>query len=259
MKAPNLFILGAQKAGTTYLGKAFSHHPEIFFSEPKELLFFHKPGLTRKDYRTYLLDYFAEAEDQPWRGEGSTTYLQWPEALPQIKRFVPGRPKFIVCLRQQTEKSVSFFIHNWRRDRYAPGQTITETVPMPIAFSPLMTGLYAPSIKRWLAEYPREDFLFLNFDWLREDPGKFVTAATDFLGVAPTTDIPDKLVNAGLPLVWEDDVLTIAKTPEPGQVKPVFTPEELHEIHAMFQDDITKTEDLTGLDLSAWREMPKFG
>lgn len=258
MKAPNFFILGAQKAGTTYLGKAFSAHPDIFFSEPKEILFFHKADLTKKDYKVYLLDHFAEAGNQKLRGEGSTTYLQWPNALPNIKKFVPGQPKFIICMRQQTEKSVSFFIHNWRRDRYEPGTTITDTLNMPLALSSLATGLYAPSIKRWLAEYPRENFLFLNFDWLREDPAKFVGAATDFLGIPPTDMIPNKLVNAGLPLVWENDVLTIAKTPEAGQVKPVFTPEELHKIHDMFMDDVSETEELTGLDLSAWREMPKF-
>lgn len=257
--APNFFVLGAQKAGTTYLGKVFSRHPEIFFSEPKELLFFHGSDITQNDYKKYLLDYFQDADEAPWRGEGSTTYLQWPEAPGNLKFFVPGEPKFIVCLRQQTEKSVSFFIHNWRRGRYEAGTRITDTIDMPIALSPLKTGLYAPSIRRWLALYPRENFLFLNFDWLREDPARFVNTATAFLGVTPTSDMPDKLVNAGLPLIWEGETLTVAKYPDPDLYKPVFTPKELQTVHDLFLEDISETEDLTGLDLSSWRLMPTFG
>jgi len=259
MAVPNLFILGAQKAGTTYLGKSFAAHPDIFFSEPKELLFFHRQDVSDEGFARYKKKYFSDVGDATWIAEGSTTYLQWPEALSNIRRYIPGRPKFIVCMRQLTEKSVSFFIHNWRRDRYAAGTRITDTVPMQIALSPRETGLYAPSIKRWFELYPREDFCFLNFDWLREDPAKFVGKATDFLGVSPADHIPDKLVNAGLPLKWQGDKLTIASGMAEHQQRPIFAPEELRKLHEMFLPDVAETEELTGLDLSAWRKMPTFG
>ena len=258
MTVPNFFIIGAQKSGTTYLAKVLSLHPEVFFSEPKELMFFSKAGITRKDYRQYKADYFSGARGERWIGEGSTTYLQWPAALDNLRAFIPGKPRFIVCLRQPTEKAVSFFIHNWRRNRYQPQTSLSDTLAMPLGISPLATSLYTPSLRRWLAVYPRECFAFLNFDWLCSDPTVFVRRATDFLDIAPSTEIPAKLINAGLPLAWRNGRLTIAGEVDDGQTRPLFLPEELERLHALFQDDIDSTEALTGLDLSDWRRMPSF-
>jgi hypothetical protein len=258
MAVPNFFILGAQKAGTTYLAKVLSLHPEIFFSEPKELMFFSKPDITEKDFRTYKDEHFSGTRDETWIGEGSTTYLQWPDALDNLQSKITGLPKFIVCLRHPTEKAISFFIHNWRRNRYAPGTTLTETLDMKLGLSPLATSLYAPSIKRWLDAYPREAFCFMKFDHLQATPDRFVRKATDFLRIAPSTDIPNKLINAGLPLVWENGKLTVSKKVDTDQTPPVFTVEELNALHDRFQDDIEETAELTGMDLTNWTRVPTF-
>tara|TARA_R110002074_G_scaffold399168_1_gene591947 strand:+ start:185 stop:967 length:783 start_codon:yes stop_codon:yes gene_type:complete len=258
MPAPNFFILGAQKAGTTYLAKALSSHPDVLFSEPKELMFFSRPKINKRDFRTYKDDYFSVARREKWVGEGSTTYLQWPDALPNLQTYIEGQPKFIVCLRQPTEKAVSFFIHNWRRDRYAPGTTITDTLDEYLGLSPLGTGLYAPSLRRWLDAYPRENFCFMKFDHLQATPDRFVRKATDFLGIAPSTDVPNKLINAGLPLIWENGQLTIASKVDDDQTRPVFTVEELEALHARFQSDIAETAELTDLPLNNWAKIPTF-
>jgi len=258
MTAPNFFILGAQKAGTTYLAKVLSLHPEVFFSEPKELMFFSKADIDQTDFRTYKDEYFSGTRGEKWVGEGSTTYLQWPDALDNLKAHIEGTPKFIVCLRQPTEKAISFFIHNWRRNRYEPGTTLTQTLDMKLGLSPLHTSLYAPSIKRWLKAYPRENFCFMKFDHLQAAPDRFVRKATDFLGIAPSSDIPNKLINAGLPLIWEDGKLTIASKIDKDQTRPVFTLEELEALHDRFQDDIKETAELTGLPLVNWAKLPQF-
>lgn len=67
MTAPNLFVLGAQKAGTTYLAQMLSQHPEVFFSDPKETMFFsRKRTLQEEDYREYCRSYFRGAtENRP--------------------------------------------------------------------------------------------------------------------------------------------------------------------------------------------------
>lgn len=258
MTAPNFFILGAQKAGTTYLAKVLSLHPDVFFSEPKELMFFSKPDITKTDFRTYKDEYFSGTRKEAWVGEGSTTYLQWPDALHNLQTYIEGTPKFIVCLRHPTEKAVSFFIHNWRRNRYEPGTTITDTLDMKLGLSPLQTSLYAPSLRRWLDAYPREAFCFMKFDHLQATPDRFVKKATDFLGITPPTDIPNKLINAGLPLIWEDGKLTIASKVDKDQTRPVFRVDELEALHTRFQDDIAETAELTGLPLNNWTKLPKF-
>ncbi|MCA0942745.1 sulfotransferase domain-containing protein [Salipiger pacificus] len=257
MMAPNLFILGAQKAGTTYLAKVLADHPKVFFSDPKETMFFsRKRELTKADYEDYCREFFGAASDQPWRAEGSTTYLQWQGARDKLHSFVEGTPRFIVCLRQPVAKAVSFFIHNWRRDRYAPDARLSDTLDFGVELSPLHTSLYANAISRWLEIYPRENFLFLKFDDLERDPATFVGKATDFLGISKAPNITSDQVNAGFPLVWEGDVLTIRSSSMTN--RPRFEPSELELLQARFEPDLRKTEELTGLDLSNWYTLPQF-
>lgn len=258
MREPNFFIIGAQKSGTTYLAKCLADHPDVFFSNPKEPLFFSRPGIDGAKYEDYLRTYFSDTGDQSWIGEGSTTYLQWPHALENIKAYVSGIPKIIVCMRQPTEKAVSFYIHNWRRGRYAPGTRISDALDLEIALSPVKTSLYAPGLRKWLDAYPREAFCFLKFDQLREDPRGFVCAASDFLGIPEPEAVIRKQVNAGFGLVWKDDVLVIDDPNAPIEYRPEFTRSELERLHALLLDDIEQTEQLTGLDLGNWRSFPSF-
>lgn len=59
MRKPNLFIVGAPRAGTTALHEFLKHHPGIFMSRPKELRFFYKDLIKeesnfQKNKPTYL-------------------------------------------------------------------------------------------------------------------------------------------------------------------------------------------------------------
>ncbi len=258
MRTPNFFIIGAQKSGTTYLAKVLAAQDRVFMCDPKEPLFFSRPDIDRAQFDEYLAANFVEADDEIWVGEGSTTYLQWPHALENLRAFIPGTPKFIVCLRQPTEKAISFYIHNWRRGRYAPGTRIADTFRLPIGLSPMKTSLYAPSLAIWLAAYPREAFCFLKFDELKEDPAAFVRTASEFLGIPEPETVLRKMVNAGFGLSWKGDVLVIDDPDAPTENRPEFTRAELEDMHALMQDDIARTEELTGLDLQNWRSFPSF-
>jgi hypothetical protein len=255
MNHPNFFVLGAQKAGTSWLAAHLTTHPDVYFTSPKEPLFFsRKRTLTAEDYAAYCTEFFGAARNQTWRGEGSTTYLQWPAARERIQAFVPGQPRFIVCLRQPLTKAVSFFVHNWRRGRYPAKARLTYAMNK-IALSPFTSSLYADSIERWLAAYPREHFLFLRYDDLKTDPGAFLGAATAFLGIAPLALHRQEKINAGLPLAWQDGVLTTEAEAGP-EGRPGFTMEELLRVQKLLIPDIRRTESLTGLDLSDWLGFP---
>lgn len=258
MRAPNFFILGAQKSGTTYLARELAEHPDVFFSDPKEPLLFSKTEVDRTHFENYLATHFSGAGDQKWVGEGSTTYLQWPIALERMQTYIQGDPRFIVCLRNPTEKAVSFFIHNWRRGRYRAGVRIGDTLSLPLTLSPLATSVYAESIARWLGAYPRESFCFIKFDLLQQDPAAFVRTATDFLGIAPPKTVARRQVNAGFRLAWKGDTLVIDDPDAPAENRPEFSRRELMDLHAGMLGDIDRTEALTGLDLSPWRAFPAF-
>ena len=68
-RMPNLFIIGAAKAGTTALYGYLAQHPKVFLSRVKEPLFFSREENYAKGLDWYEGAYFQGAEDYPVRVE----------------------------------------------------------------------------------------------------------------------------------------------------------------------------------------------
>ncbi len=90
-RRPNLFLIGAMKAGTTYLRKLLNAHPDIFMCEPDEPSYFVDPrqlrrlypemwerGLWRSEDR--YLELFRPGGNAAILGEASTSYTKLPIA-----------------------------------------------------------------------------------------------------------------------------------------------------------------------------------
>jgi len=116
--APNFFIIGAPKSGTTALSQYLKEHPNIFFSRVKEPHFFDLDTSKRlkSDLRTYLA-LFCEAEPDVHIavGEGSTGYLFSKVAASEILKFNPNS-KFIVMLRNPVD-----LVQAWHAEMYYEG------------------------------------------------------------------------------------------------------------------------------------------
>jgi len=100
-KAPNFFLIGAPKCGTTSLASWLSEHQHIFMCEPKEPYFFSTDIQAIRSAETldeYLGLFSKVGETHLAVGEASTTYLRSCVAVPNILEFQPTA-KFIVCLR----------------------------------------------------------------------------------------------------------------------------------------------------------------
>jgi hypothetical protein len=96
MKIPNFFIVGAPRCGTTALSEYLRHHPNVFFSDPKELGYFDEETRSivnevhvLSELNDYL-EYFREAKDNHVAvGEGTVHYLRSGSAIPNILDFNP--------------------------------------------------------------------------------------------------------------------------------------------------------------------------
>lgn len=256
IRSPNFLVVGAQKCGTSYLCAMLARHPYVFHSNPKEPLFFQKLGLMSSDFEAYLSTYFAEAGNEPWVGEGSTVYFQWPNALENIKAHLGNDIKIIVSLRHPTDRAVSFYLHNVRKGRFNGDERIAS-VGKDVKMSPVLSSFYASHAERWLEAYG-DNVLFLTFDELRDSPVGFVGRATEFLGIKPVSTLKDEAVNKGFDLVWSDDTLRLDQPLDDGRPTPRFALSELEDLHALFQDDVSRTESLLGQRLDSWKSMPEF-
>lgn len=109
---PNLFVIGAAKAGTTSLHSHLATHPNVFMSDPKEPAFFVPEIDWRPKDLGWYLGLFEEAGAAKIIGESSTHYTKIPiyEGVPErIDQFCEN-PRFIYVVRDPIDRIVS---HYW--------------------------------------------------------------------------------------------------------------------------------------------------
>jgi hypothetical protein len=111
---PDLFLIGAPKAGTTSVAGWLSGHPDVFWSVPKEPYYWASdfPGQRRHygfDTWEAYSQLFAspEAQAAQVRAEGSTTYLYSATAVPDILAANP-QARFIVSVRNPVSLITSY-------------------------------------------------------------------------------------------------------------------------------------------------------
>ncbi|MDP4546874.1 sulfotransferase [Marinobacter sp. MDS2] len=106
MKYPNTFLIGAPKCGTTSISGWLAQHPDVFFSENKELDFFYNYKGMKSELTDYLNNFEGADRRHSVIAEGSVWYLFSPEAIVSIEQSFPCA-KYIVCLRNPVEMAIS--------------------------------------------------------------------------------------------------------------------------------------------------------
>jgi hypothetical protein len=111
---PNLFLVGAARAGTTSFYGYLGQHPEIYTSPLKEPNFFSPRANPRQwvekafDERKYL-GLFRAARSEKFLAEASTSYLWVPTAAAKIHARCP-EAKIIIILREPVERAYSHYL-----------------------------------------------------------------------------------------------------------------------------------------------------
>jgi hypothetical protein len=174
-----LFIIGAQRSGTTLLAQALDAHPGIKFAkpirpEPKYLL---KPAaeISAADYEAR---YFAGLPATVLRGEKTTSYIEYPEVARRIAAMFPGA-RCIALLRDPVERAVSnyWFSVQHGHEKRPPEEALdpavenTATVAGVSAspFAYIKRGRYLGFLENYAAAVGRERLLVLQTEALVKD------------------------------------------------------------------------------------------
>ncbi len=197
---PNFFILGAAKSGTTSLAYYLSQHPEIFITPDKETHFFTSTELFSKGVNFYCKTFFKNAHDYKVRGEATPNYLSRHEVVvPRFKQIYQNQPlKFIIILRDPVKRAWSHYQHLKRNFK----ETLTFEQALSVEeqrksenpeawFGYFSDGLYADQIEHWYANFGAENFLVLESDELKTDPGGVLKTIFRFLNVDEEFIPPD--------------------------------------------------------------------
>ena len=114
----NFLVIGAPRAGSTWLTDMLSQHPSIYISKIKEFHYFNAwhpsiPGLAnsnRTKSSEWYLSFFRSADEKQLKGEGTTTYLWDPDAAQNIFEFDP-EIKLIAILRNPVHRTFSSYLY----------------------------------------------------------------------------------------------------------------------------------------------------
>jgi hypothetical protein len=111
IRFPDFFVVGAPRCGTTAISKYLAKNPHICFSRPKEPHFFsitlqEKPDADLdNDYLALFFTHCSEAHQAT--GEGSVSYLYYPQAIKHIQQLNP-QARFIVMARNPIDMIHSY-------------------------------------------------------------------------------------------------------------------------------------------------------
>jgi hypothetical protein len=211
VKRPDVFIVGAFKAGTTALYEYLRAHPQVFMSVPKEPMYFGAdltPRYRRMTEDEYLALFRATGADQV-AGEASPWYLYSTSAAAEIWAFNPAaRP--IVMLRNPVDvmySQHSQLVFNQREDvtdfaealaaeddRRA-GRRIPVDAIRPEALFYRHSVRFAEQLGRYFDVFGRDSVQVIVFDDLVADPHAAYRSTLEFIGVDPDFEVDLSVYN----------------------------------------------------------------
>lgn len=188
-----VFIIGAQRCGTTYLNKVLDSHPEIQLTRPvrPEPKFFLNESEFQKGREYYENKYFSALPSQvKVIGEKGTSYIEHPVVIQRIQDFYP-QAKVLVVLRNPVERALSnyFFSHeNGLETRSIDEVFLKQTPPPPLKiqtsvapFDYLERGIYHHYLKPYTQKFKNKIKIIL-FDELFSRAETYIEVY-DFLNV----------------------------------------------------------------------------
>jgi len=205
MKKPDFIIIGAQKAGTSWLWHMLDQHPDTDLPEQKEIHYFGSVELHRQGKEWYF-EHFRNVNPEKLTGEASTTYLydyvpyfqnqssqiEFDESLASLPELILEEMpdvKIIISLRDPVKRAISAYHHWIQHDRsmgLPPFRGLIKTATEEPKTRIVEYGYYAKYIKHW-KNYVDSERIFVTI--FEEDvlinPGKNLSQIFRFLNIDP--------------------------------------------------------------------------
>jgi len=234
---PDFLIIGAIKAGTTFLYHYLIQHPDIYRALRKETHYFDRPR--KLPYRSYFPTFFTKfsAEYIHKRkfltGEASPGYLFFPHCAAAIHRVLPNA-KLIVILRNPVDRAFSQYhyykkvgqdshfltfedaIANEKTEFQKTGMSKQEYLYKFPVRSYLSRGIYVEQLENWFKFYPEEQFFICSIEEMSDNEQNTVSKIYEFLDV-------------------EDHILTDLKKKNVGQYRDSINPETREQLIEYFR------------------------
>lgn len=282
---PDFIGIGMQRCASSWLHYVLGEHPQI--NKPPSGIHFFNYYFERGDlwYSSELKRYFTE---DGITGEFSTTY-SYPEFAKKVaERIFSFSPnvKLIASIRHPMDRCYSDYRRSLRIGEIQD-QSVQDAITVHSIF--VQRSLYAPIIEAYLKFFQREQFQFINYDNIVDDPKSVAISLYNFLGVDPEfrpsileeklgatyemksarfevllgklqTSGRNFLQSVGLrtaaPLIKRSGIIKLLRFINTDSKANGITlqshTDEIQMVYSLFNNDIEETMKLTGLDLQTW-------
>jgi len=189
---PDIFLIGAQKAGTTSLAHLLDQHPQIVLSSPKEPHFFtqnYNKGIEwykqcfKSDTDRILIDASTSYSMAPIASSGEiVTKESSPLAgIPELIYNLNPNARFIYILRDPVSRTYSSYWHSVRAGEEKRG--FRDTLQENSIY--MRASNYYYQLEQYLNFFPIESFLFILFEDFCLDPVSVTNQCFKFVGAKP--------------------------------------------------------------------------
>ena len=208
---PNLYLIGAPKAGTTFLHAQFSQSQNIFCAGNKEPFFFIREGMEHvlhgpkrkklpllaeaRDKNAYLEMYNNWGEEQ-YAVDSSTYYLSYPGTAERIAKANPDA-KIIAILREPLSRAYSHYLmelrdgwfdHNLELAIKQEEEEIkTPELPWGGHYCIIRQSLYLEGLKSYYEHFGQGNLRVYLFEDIVKNPEKVLSDISEFLDIEPIT------------------------------------------------------------------------
>jgi hypothetical protein len=280
--------IGAARCGTSWIARCLREHPEIFLPAKKELHYFnddrrYEPALS------WLEPFYEEADPKALLGEYTPRYIIDGRALERIRKAFP-EVRILVMLRDPVERAYSQYCYFRFNKKKEDRRDFLSALDGFYREDYVVKSLYYQQLLRVFELFGRERTWIGLFDDIRSDPARLIRDLYRFLGVNEgyTPPTVEAVVNrsrsdsAGPPFLWARIVRWITYSRMPGITAlqrrvmprvarinrwldeqeaaggmrprmPLTAADNRRAYTTFFKDDLERTEELLGLDLSRWK------
>lgn len=200
-------LIGAQKAGSTFLHQAIEHHPQLHMPEGEIPVF--EDGVYSDGALDWLERLLERAPRGCLRGIKRPDCLGRPESAGLLARHAPDA-KLVAVLREPVSRTLSAYYHYMRRG-HLPTLHPDEGLPLllegalnrewPRAWEVLAFSRYGECLDRYREHFPWGQLCILIQDEVIEDPAAAVREVYRYLEVDPAFQ-PPGLGSRALPTVY---------------------------------------------------------
>lgn len=173
----NFIVLGAAKAGTSWVHSCLEEHPDIFVPREKELHFFSYPENYYQGIDWYE-SFFQTRDCQSAVGEVCPSYLTEDSVAQKIYDYNPNI-KLIAILRSPIERAYSHYCMDLRSGLLSE-DIDRELTPQN---KRVRQGLYYYHIQKFLKLFEAEHIKVLLYEDLKQNPAAFIQEIYAFLKV----------------------------------------------------------------------------